>query len=633
MSVPERVSPKRGNNYSTGEDLLSNVTFEDIFAPEDIPVDTNAPKKREILEMVNYRNSNPSTFITNVISNKDLKIAYNEYLNTLTTHMLSESIELYKTINSDNFRILLDGLSHDEKTLLQGRIRNLLSSAEPLQRVSALIYNIINSAVFDNLDRHKTNSRYVYKTARNVQSSEDIESLGMTKMSSILSNFTNYRTFYKSSASKSVVFTAQLAPNPESVNVVKARNTLASSKHTLYFKMYPIGKLNDRFTFDNPGLDAERNMYSELFKLVKYSITPNILCRVATGIYPDAYAELMSTDRISSDVKSMLKRQITEVNTKYKLISTDYWKDVGLTITQPGGRTVHEAFINLSITQRRQVMFQLLYTLYVFEKLKISHGDLHSGNVFIIDVEPTELCFLVEGVQYRFTTTKLLKIYDFDQSNISAEKDITINNHHTIRINRVFNGKRTRGEGFDKLYGKGEQFVRKADLMIFIANGLRDIATNYNVLDFTGSKDPEFTYFIRTVMPGFYIQNPISRNLICDTYTDLLKNSSPQLIREFHEVFLIPEGEDINITTMKIGGDICNVTWNTYYSEVLPKFYGCLVKNIRQGELTESNTLMIPDTIVLPMIDMIKNPYFDELKSTQPIDITRGLVYTLDGKL
>ena len=319
---------------------------------------------------------------------------------------------------------------------------------------------------------------------------------------------------------------------------------------------------------------------------------------------------------------------------KYKLpLSTDYWKDIGLTITQPGGRTVHEAFDNLSTVNRRQVMFQLLYTLYVFEKLKISHGDLHSGNVFIIDVEPTELCFLVEGVQYGFTTTKIVKIYDFDQSNISADTDININARDTIRINRVFNSNRRRGGAYDSKHGKGEQFVRKSDLMIFIANGLRNIATNYNVLDFTGAKDPEFTYFMRNVMPGFYIQNPISRSLICDTYTELLKTASPLLIREFREVFLILEEEDINTTTMKIGRDVCNITWNTYYSEILPKFYGCLVKNIRQGELTESNTLMIPDTIVLPTIDMIKNPYFDELKSTQPIDITHQLVYTLDGKL
>jgi hypothetical protein len=236
MSVSQRVAH---NN----EDLLNIVTFDDIITD----VRSNATKKEEILQQLinGNSNSNPNTFIHNVLTNKILKVSYNEYLNTLPSHMLEESIDLYKTINSDNFRTLLNALSQEEKIKLQSRIRAILGSGETIQRISALIYNSINSAVTDNLEDKKRNSRYVYKTAKNVQSSEDIESLGMTTMSSLLSNFTNYRGFRKDSASKSVVFIAQLAPNPDSVNVVKARNTLKSSTHLLYFKMYPTGKLTD----------------------------------------------------------------------------------------------------------------------------------------------------------------------------------------------------------------------------------------------------------------------------------------------------------------------------------------------------------------------------------------------------
>jgi hypothetical protein len=624
MSVSQRVGPKN-------EDLLDIVTFDDIITH----VRSNATKNKEILQQLinGNSNSNPSTFIHNVLTNKILKVSYNEYLNTLPPHMLEESIDLYKTINSDNFRTLLDALSQEEKIKLQSRIRNLLTSTETIQRVSALIYNIINSAVTDNLEDKKRNSRYVYKTAKNVQSSEDIESLGMTTMSSLLSNFTNYRGFRKDSASKSVVFIAQLAPNPDSVNVVKARNTLKSSTHILYFKMYPTGKLTDNFTFKTPGLDAERSMYSELFKLVKYGITPNILCKVATGMFPDAYDELLNSDRIHEEVRRLFRAQMAEVNRKSKLFSKENWKDIGLTITQPGGKTFYEVFKSLHRSERKQIMFQLLYTLYVFEKLKISHGDLHIKNIFVIDVQPTELCYVVDGVQYRFTTTKLLKIYDFDQSNIVEDTDITINGRNTVRINRVFNINRRRGGSFDRVYGKGEQFIKKSDLMIVLANGLRVVADNYNILDFGGPTDPELTYFFRNVMPGLYVQNPMSRNLICDTYTELLKTATPELIKEFREVFLIPEGQDINIKSMKIGGDICNMTWNTYYSELLPRYLGSLVKDIRGIDLTENNTLMIPDTIVLPIREMVHNTYFDALKSTEPIDITRQVVYTLDGKI
>jgi hypothetical protein len=631
MSVLERVGPKKGNNFSNKDDLLDIVNFDDIITH----VRSNATQKEELLQQLinGNANSNPTNFIHNVLTNKILKVSYNEYLNTLSPHILGESIDLYKTINSDNFRTLLNALSQEEKIKLQGRIRTLLGSSETIQRISALIYNSINSAVTDNLEDKKKNSRYVYKTAKNVQSSEDIESLGMTTMSSLLSNFTNYRGFRKDSASKSVVFIAQLAPNPDSVNVVKARNTLKSSTHVLYFKMYPTGKLTDNFTFKTPGLDAERSMYSELFKLVKYGITPNILCKVATGMFPDAYDELLSSDRIHEEVRRLFRAQMAEVNRKSKLFSKENWKDIGLTITQPGGKTFYEVFKSLHRTERKQIMFQLLYTLYVFEKLKISHGDLHIKNIFVIDVQPTELCYVVDGVQYRFTTTKLLKIYDFDQSNIVEDTDITINGRNTVRINRVFNINRRRGGSFDRVYGKGEQFVKKSDLMIVLANGLRVVADNYNILDFGGPTDPEITYFFRNVMPGLYVQNPMSKKLICDTYTELLQTATPELIKEFREVFLIPEGEDINIKTMKIGGDICNMSWNTYYSELLPRYLGSLVKDIRGIDLTENNTLMIPDTIVLPLREMVHNSYFDALKSTEPIDITRQVVYTLDGKI
>jgi hypothetical protein len=341
----------------------------------------------------------------------------------------------------------------------------------------------------------------------------------------------------------------------------------------------------------------------------------------------------MDSDRISTEVKDKIKQQVIDVNKKYNIPGLLIWKDIGLTITQPGGVELSRGFNSLTLPQRTQIMFQLMYTLYVFEKLKISHGDLHTGNIFLVDVEPTELCYIVEGVQYRFTTTKLLKIYDFDQGNISADTDITINGGETIRINRVFNANRRSGGSFDRIYGKGEQFVRKSDLMIFITNGMRLLATNYYSLDFGGGRYPEFTHFMRTMMPGFYKPNALSQVSICDTYTELLKTATPQLIKEFREVFLIPEGEEINIDNMKIGRNICSMQWHFYYIGTLPDYYGCLVKDTTPGGIAKNNTLLIPDTIVLPLINMIHNPFFDALKSTEAIDITRQLVYTIDGKL
>ena len=84
-------------------------------------------------------------------------------------------------------------------------------------------------------------------------------------------------------------------------------------------------------------------------------------------------------------------------------------------------------------------MFQLLYTFYVFDKLKISHGDIHTDNIFVTEVPPTDLCYIVEGVQYRFTTTKLVKIYDFDHAMIEKDTNIRLDTTSNITINKIVN--------------------------------------------------------------------------------------------------------------------------------------------------------------------------------------------------
>ena len=132
----------------------------------------------------------------------------------------------------------------------------------------------------------------------------------------------------------------------------------------------------------------------------------------------------MESDKLSDELKKNFKENMARINKSLGFEKTNEWRDIEMIITQPGGNLFDFKFEKLTPLDRKTVIFQLLYTLYVFERLKISHGDLHSGNLFIVDVEPTTLCYLVEGVQYRFTTTKLLKIYDFDRSNISAKTNI-----------------------------------------------------------------------------------------------------------------------------------------------------------------------------------------------------------------
>ena len=56
-----------------------------------------------------------------------------------------------------------------------------------------------------------------------------------------------------------------------------------------YFKMFPIGQVkkddNKMGSYDSKGLEFELKAYNEVFKLAKYNITPNILCKIVSGTF------------------------------------------------------------------------------------------------------------------------------------------------------------------------------------------------------------------------------------------------------------------------------------------------------------------------------------------------------------
>ena len=598
-------------NHNTTNSNSNTIIPEDLVEPID-KLDTD------------FHNS-----ILAILSNKSLKVAYNRYLNTVQGDILKQGIELYQTLNSDNFLNILQSIDMTEssKNRLKMIVQYIFKTVESEEQLALLLYVTINDFIINSLDSRIGNSKFVYKTAKNVQSSEDIESLGLKSMKSILNNFSNFRGFNKQSASKSIIFTAELSPNPETVNAVKARNTLKPSQR-FYFKMFPYGVMNvENYTYNYKlyGLETETKMYSELFKLVKYGITPNILCKVVTGKFTDSYKDLMESDKLSDELKKNFKENMARINKSLHFEKTNEWRDIEMVITQPGGNLFDSKFKKLTPLERKTVMFQLLYTLYVFERLKISHGDLHSGNLFIVDVEPTTLCYLVEGVQYRFTTTKLLKIYDFDQSNISATTNIKVNNEN-ITIDRVFNTLRSRHSTADIRFGKVEQFVRKADFIIFLANGINYLVPSYERFDFGEKMDPEFNMFMGSIMPGFISIN----HYVTHSYENIIENNIPSEIKELREVFLIPEEEAVTLDKLNIQRDIFDDPWNVYYRR-LPRWKGCTIKDT-SGDVS-NNILIIPDRVLHPILKMLQNKYFEDLTSTIPIDITKTAVYTLDGRI
>ena len=274
-------------------------------------------------------------------------------------------------------------------------------------------------------------------------------------------------------------------------------------------------------------------------------------------------------------------------------------------------------------------MFQLIYTLYVFEKIQFSHGDLHTGNIFIVDIPETEMIYIVNGQQYRFKTTKFVKIYDFDHGTICKRSEIKINTDETFMINKKLNPIRDDDELFNIQYAETNIFNKNLDIVILL-NAIRsEFPDAYDSFKCFEDLDRGFDKFFRDCFPGFDSVNPLSSVTVYDTYSDLL-TSKPDLRDESNRIFGIDIADESEIDHYGISGKIMNMTWLKYFKKVGTNF-GRIVKDL--DDEAENNHLWIPDTIIIPKEDMFKKDYFSSLKSSLPIDVRYQLIYTLDGRL
>ena len=74
-----------------------------------------------------------------------------------------------------------------------------------------------------------------------------------------------------------------------------------------------------------------------------------------------------------------------------------------------------------SIREWKSVLFQILYTLKVFNKIGLRHNDIHLDNIWIetLSNEKEMIYFVDENTYYMINTTNLVKIFDFDLSTVS----------------------------------------------------------------------------------------------------------------------------------------------------------------------------------------------------------------------
>ena len=565
----------------------------------------------QIAEQIDQLEKDPKRAIRELIHNEALRAELKKEIETLPGNT-DIYLDRYERMTTHEFLVLLDKIDIDGVELKKNLLQNI-------EKGSIFLYEEIENAVLRALESRKNNSSTVYLTSKNVRTSEFIKDAGITSFESVLNNFKNFNILAKTSSSDSIIFNALFEPS-KSINSLRESNILPVTP--FYFKIYPkqIQTVSGKTQIlDTPGLNFEQSAYNQLFKLVQNNVTPNILCTVATSDLAGFNDIFLTSAKLSVPIKTEFTKQASKI-TRLK------WLETGVIITQPGGKTFMVLFKSLNSEEKRSVLFQLLYTLYVFEKIEFSHGDLHIGNIFILDVPMTDLCYIVEGQQYRFKTTKLVKIYDFDHGTFCKSTNIRVNRDSIFTIDQQFNETRKTDNNLNTKYAETNIFNKNLDLLIF-TNYLSYMYPNLFNHFTISSTNTELNDFFRDCFPGFDSTNALSKVTIRNTLLQLLQTESNRL--EANRIFGLLANRAEEYTKYNVHNDVLNMTWMEYFVAIKDNF-SRITKSFVD---IQNNHMWIPDTIVLPRNRMLANKYFKKFESDLPIDIRKMPVYTLDGRL
>ena len=540
-------------------------------------------------------------------------------------------IDLFQTVTTDNFYKLLISfkpvITHqDIQSFRSSLLEEILEDiTRPTLGYIVLkhLYHFVLGMV--KKTHHNQNSTYKLLTDKNVLITEDMEKLDIHDMNHLYELFEKFQYFNKSSASTSLVFTARLKDLHK--DFITEKTTLRPDQQ-FYFKAFPVGEVVNRHgnkvNYMTEGLQTELNMYEELFKLQKYNITPNILCKIALIPNITGFGDFLEKTKMLNVAKDMTFK---EVNRLFHVPPETVWDRVSIISTHPGGPELYEIFGTLSSDERREVMFQIIYNLYVFDKLQISQGDMHARNIKVnILSEPMSLCYIVNGRTYAFQTKHLVKIFDLDFGMIgkTTELKFDYNRNVTDKIRKIVNPNRAPDNWRNYISGVSDIYNPNLDIVKLFMNGVVGLVKKFSDLS---RSDPDFLKFSRFALPGIFANSKISH-----TYGDLLTDSiyGKEYRKEAAKIY----GTE-DITKWQISDSVLSSTWMDYLIECGNEKTGYIVKDFETDYTKQvpNNQLWIPDTIIRSKERMIRDSYFNKFYKTEPypIDITEQMVYSIDG--
>jgi hypothetical protein len=556
-----------------------------------------------LLNNIELLSTSVDVALINILKDPVLKVVAREKLDSLKEQgqNILERLSMYESVTSKTMLRLIQDLKDElnGKNLKEMLTKALLTiKIENKNIISMIIYRNIYNFIGMFLEPKRTNTSIVFQSAKNAERSEFIEDLGLNSYGQIIYNFTDLTIHNKNSASPTIVFSGILkTDSARRLNAVRAESLLNVPR--LFFKV----ELADVFS----GFAiVEQAMYIELFKLVKYNITPHILCKVATAEFlPEFYHTMIN---VSAEFKTELEKQMNKAN--LFLGRDTAWNKTRLIVTQKGEEELHTIVKEVvDLDRLKRILFQLFYTLYVFENIECNHGDLHFGNVFVNKLpEVKTYCYKVNKVLYKIHTDETVKIFDFDCSKIFKRTELIVNTHKKMAKEGIRLVRNTRNQiGITNVYNKNMDKV-KALLNLIFSESLQPL--------------------IQEIMPGIKKYETVRK-----TYNRLLFDDEHQEHNrlEASRIFGVEISKPSDIDECGIDQSILDTSWKRYFELIsIYEMKNFIIKSSKL-ETNSQNHLWIPDEIVLTNEQILEKL---SLKlEEEDINVLVNPVYTLDDRL
>ncbi len=180
------------------------------------------------------------------------------------------------------------------------------------------------------------------------------------------------------------------------------------------YKMTDLGRTR--------SLDYEKRMYEYITQnIVMKNISPNFIPILASDTCN--ISKVVASLRASNDFarKKELLKKFEAINTGFPRIKMDF------IMTESFSGLPADEFFNhikanpIAKSEYSSILFQFFYIYYVLDAFKIVHNDNHLGNAIIqVLDEPVTLDITVGSFNVKFTTSHIVKLYDWDRSYCEA---------------------------------------------------------------------------------------------------------------------------------------------------------------------------------------------------------------------